>query len=301
MNQALYLFLDLVTGVVISIMVVCNTLFGQATTMGVSLIVNHLIGLTILSLILLLGRGQETINGPSKKVPWYLKFNGLFGLAILNLNYITIVHTGASLAMASTVFGQSLCSLLFDLTGWMGMKKRRLNKIKTISLSVCAIGIGIMARGGTGNFPLLYVLLGMLAGVLTMTQMVLNSTLALYEGPIRASHRNFIGGLVAGILFYFLFQREATITGIHAVPHVPFLLIIGGGTLSVFVVVCTSYVVVKIPAIYSALLLSSAQILMSLLIDTLFFDTFSLPLLIGACLLLLGMAGNLAADKTPKS
>jgi transporter family-2 protein len=39
---------------------------------------------------------------------------------------------------------------------------------------------------------------------------------------------------------------------------------------------------------------------MSLLIDYLFFDTFSLPLLIGALLMLLGMAGNLAADKKPK-
>lgn len=67
--------------------------------MGVSLIINHLIGLVILSLILLLGRRTPAINGPGRKVPWYLMFNGLFGLAILNLNYTTVVHTGASLAM----------------------------------------------------------------------------------------------------------------------------------------------------------------------------------------------------------
>jgi transporter family-2 protein len=36
----------------------CNTLYGQATTMGVSLIVNHTIGLTVLTLILLLGRNN---------------------------------------------------------------------------------------------------------------------------------------------------------------------------------------------------------------------------------------------------
>ncbi len=154
MNQALYLFLDMMTGMVISIMVVSNTLLGgQATTMGVSLIINHLIGLVILSLILLLGRRTPAINGPGRKVPWYLMFNGLFGLAILNLNYTTVVHTGASLAMASTVFGQSFCSLVFDLTGWMGMQKRSLNRTKIFSLSISAIGIMIMASGGgTANF-----------------------------------------------------------------------------------------------------------------------------------------------------
>ncbi len=135
-----------------------------------------------------------------------------------------------------------------------------------------------------------------------MTQMVLNSTLALYEGPpIRASHRNFIGGLLAGLVFYFLFQKDATIVGIKTIPpQIPLLLILGGGTLAVFVVVSTSYVIVKIPAVYSALLLSSAQILMSLLIDYLFFDSFSLPLLVGALLMLMGMAGNLAADRKPR-
>jgi len=86
----------------------------------------------------------------------------------------------------------------------------------------------------------------------------------------------------------------------QTIPQIPLLLVFGGGTLAVFVVVSTSYVIVKIPAVYSALLLSSAQILMSLLIDYLFFDSFSLPLLIGAILMLLGMAGNLAADRKPR-
>jgi transporter family-2 protein len=297
MNPALYLFLDILTGMVISVMVVANTLYGQATTMGVSLIVNHTIGLTILSLILLVGRSKPAIRGPGLKAPWYLYFNGLFGLAILNLNYYTVINAGASLAMASTVFGQSICSLVFDLTGWMGMQKRSLNKTKAVSLLVSLAGILAMATSGDGTFALFSILLGILAGALTMTQMVLNSTLAIYKGPIRASHQNFIGGLAAGLVFYFLLQGEQTLAGLAATPGLPLLLVFSGGTLAVFVVVSTSYVIVKIPAVYSALLLSSAQILMSLAIDTIFFDSFSLPLLLGSLLMLLGMGGNLAADK----
>ena len=272
MNLALYLFLDILTGMVISVMVVAKTLYGQATTMGVSLIVNHTIGLTILSVILLVGRNKPAIRGPRLKAPWYLYFNGLFGLAILNLNYYTVINTGASLAMASTVFGQSICSLFFDLTGWMGMQKRSLNKTKAVSLLISLAGILVMATSGDGTFALFYILLGILAGVLTMTQMVLNSTLAVYKGPIRASHQNFIGGLAAGLVFYFLLQGEQTLAGLAATPGLPFLLVFSGGTLAVFVVVSTSYVIVKIPAVYSALLL-------------------------GSLLMLLGMGGNLAADK----
>jgi transporter family-2 protein len=45
------------------------------------------------------------------KAPWYLYFNGLFGLAILNLNYYTVINTGASLAMASTFSGRASARL----------------------------------------------------------------------------------------------------------------------------------------------------------------------------------------------
>ena len=268
--------------------------------MGVSLIVNHLIGLSILSALLLLGKKNKTLNPVRKPAPWYLYFNGVFGVIILNCNYYTIVYTGASIAMASTVFGQSFFSLVFDLTGFMGMQKRTLNKKKVISLLVSAAGILVMAGTGNGTFSFWFILLGVLAGALTMTQMVLNSTFANYKGSIFASRQNFLSGLVAGLLFYFLFAPQATLAGFGKLPELSVLLMVSGGLLAVFVVVSTSYVITKVPAVYSALLLSSAQILTSLVIDTLFFDSFSQTLLIGALLMLVGMAGNLFADKKQK-
>lgn len=299
MQLLLYLGLSALSGMVISIMVVANTLLGQATTMGVSLLVNHTIGIVLLTLIIILGARRPAIKGPGRRAPWYLYFNGLFGLAILNINYVTIIATGASLAMAAAVFGQSASSVLFDLTGWLGMKKRTITPIKAVSLAISAIGIVIMANAGQGgSFKAGYILLSALAGVLTMTQMILNSTFALYKGPIRAAQQNFIGGLVGGGVLYLIFERHQTLQAIALLPSVEPLLLVSGGILAVFVVVSTSYVVVKIPAVYSALLLSSCQILMSLAIDTFFFDAFELTLLIGSLLMLVGMAGNLWADTT---
>ncbi len=301
MQQALYLFLDFLTGMVISVMVVANTQLGLEVTMGVSLIVNHIIGLSLLSFLLWVGKKSKTINPKRKSAPLYLWFNGLFGLAILNCNYYTIIYTGASLAMASTVFGQSFFSVVFDLTGFMGMQKRKLSPRKMASLGISGVGIFIMALGGEGTFVFGFIMLGFLAGALTMTQMVLNSTFASYKGSIFASRHNFLTGLIAGLLFYFITAPKVTVMGLKALPSVSPLLILSGGLLAIFVVVSTSFVIIKVPAIYSALLLSSAQILMSLAIDTLFFDAFSANLLIGALLMLAGMGGNLLADKKKAS
>lgn len=298
MQFVLYLALCSLSGMVISVMVVANTLLGQATTMGLSLIINHTIGLVILTAILVVGRSNKAIRGPGQPVPLYLWFNGLFGLAILNINYVTIIATGASLAMAAAVFGQSASSLVFDLTGWLGMQKRKLNPLKIVSLSVSGVGIVVMAFGGDDStFKVGYILLSAFAGVLTMVQMILNSTFAQAKGPIRAAQQNFIVGLAAGLLFYFTLHYGQTVEAVKVVPSLSALLILSGGVLAVFVVVSTSYVVVRIPAVYSALLMSASQVLMSLAIDTFFFDSFSLPLLIGAMLMLAGMGGNLLADR----
>ena len=123
--------------------------------------------------------------------------------------------------MASAVFGQSARSLVFDLTGWMGMEKRRLNGFKVLSLLISGVGIVIMATAGEGgSFKIGYILLSALAGVLTMTQMVLNSTFAVYKGAIRAAaglHR----GLGRRALFHLLLQRTATIEELLKSPHSP--------------------------------------------------------------------------------
>ncbi|HKL60460.1 MAG TPA: DMT family transporter, partial [Sphaerochaeta sp.] len=248
-------------------------------------------------LLMWVGKKNKSINAERKSAPLYLWFNGVFGLVILNCNYYTIINTGASLAMASTVFGQSFFSVIFDLVGFMGMKKRKLSARKIASLCISGVGILIMALGGEGDFVFAFIVLGFLAGALTMTQMVLNSTFASYKGSIFATRHNFLTGLAAGLLFYFITDPKATLRGFQVLPSISPLLIFSGGLLAIFVVVSTSYVIIKVPAIYSALLLSSAQILMSLAIDALFFDAFSVNLLAGALLMLIGMGGNLLADK----
>ncbi|MFA6845068.1 MAG: DMT family transporter [Sphaerochaetaceae bacterium] len=296
MQGNFYYLLDFTAGLIISIMVVCNTQLGVALSMGVSTIINQIVGIIILTLILVLFRSNRKINPKREHAPLYLWFNGLLGIPILYLNYLTVTSIGTSLAMSATVFGQSAIGLVFDHVGFMGLKKRTFSQGKLLSLGISLAGIIVMAFEG-GSFSIRYIILGMLAGVLTMAQMVLNSTFSQKKGAVFSARQNVISGLFGALAFFLLFFKQDTIAGLGQIPSVSLALLISGGALACFVVVSTNMAIVMVPAVYSALLLSSGQVLMSLFLDGLLYRRFSLFLLSGALLMLLGMFLNFLSEK----
>lgn len=284
-------------GSMISVMVVFNTRFGQVSTMALSFLANHLIGIisiTIIMAFLRIKRGHAPVR---RKARWYLWFGGLFGFLIINANYITITNIGATLSMATAVFGQSLGSLLFDLTGFMGMRTYTISRKKAITLSFSFIGIAIMASGG-GRFSIPYVVIGVLTGIVTMIQMVYNSRFASYKGVLFSARNNVLSGFIIAIVIYGFTSAGETLEALKNIGSVPLHLLFGGGLLAVGVVTGTNYVIPRIPAIYSALLLSSAQIITSIILDTVMFQLFSPRLLAGALVILAGMLGNVWVDWT---
>ena len=279
----------------ISFMVVFNTRFGEVSDMSVSFIFNHAIGVVAITIILAFLRIRRGKPAQRQKAPWYLWFGGAFGFLILNSNYITIVHIGASLAMATAVFGQSLGSLLFDLTGFMGRKTYAISRKKAFTLTVSFIGIAIMASQG-GTFAIPYVVIGVLTGIITMIQMVYNSRFAAYKGVFFSARNNVLSGLVIAVVVYAITSADATLEAFATVGEVPVPLMLGGGLLAVLVVSGTNHVIPRIPAIYSALLLSSSQIITSIVLDYYMYDLFSTRLLVGAIVILIGMMGNVFID-----
>ncbi len=279
----------------ISCMVVFNTRFGEVSTMAVSFLFNHGIGIILISFILLGLRITRGKPAQRKKAPWYLWFGGTFGFIIINSNFITITNIGASLAMATAVFGQSLGSLLFDLTGFMGRKTYPISKRKTLTLTISFIGIAVMASQG-GTFALPYVIIGILTGIITIIQMVYNSRFAAYKGVFYSARHNVISGFILAVIVYALTAAKPTLEALSQIDQVPLPLILGGGLLAVFVVSGSNYIIPKLPAIYSALLLSSSQIITSIIIDYYLLDLFSPRLLWGALIILAGMLGNVWVD-----
>ncbi len=295
MHNAINYFLATMIGSLISIMVIFNTRLGEVSTMSLSFIANHVVSILVLTLILTflrLKRGKPAVR---KKAPWYLWFGGVFGYFILHANFITITKVGASLTTATLVFGQSLTSLIFDLTGFMGRKVYKVSRFKALSLSLSLVGIVVMGFEG-GTFALPYLLLGILTGVLVMVQMIYNAHFASYKGVFFSARQNVISGLLFSLVIYASTQAEQTIEAFKNIGQIPIPLILGGGLISVMVVSGTNFVLPKLPAIYSALLLSAAQIITSVIIDHYLYDLFSYPLLIGTLIILVSMAFNVVVD-----
>ncbi len=286
-------------GSLISVMVVLNTILGQETSMALSFIINHLIGIVVITLILIVLR--FTKGKPTRqKAPWYLYGGGIFGFLILNSNYITIINIGASLSMATAVFGQSLGSLLFDLFGFMGAKTYKLNKRKVILLAISLIGIIIMSLGG-GAYSILYIIIGIATGVITMIQMVYNAKLARLKGNLFSARNNVLSGLIVALIVYLFFSPSDIINSAANLPKLSFSIIYGGGLLAILVVVGSNFVIGRIPTLYNALLLSSAQILTSVVLDFVMFDIFSITLLVGSLIVLLGTAGSIIVEEVKES
>lgn len=295
MHRATDYLLASAIGSMISFMVVFNTRFGEVSAMSVSFIFNHAIGVVAITIILAFLRIKRGKPAQRQKAPWYLWFGGAFGFLILNSNYITIIHIGASLAMATAVFGQSLGSLLFDLTGFMGRKTYAISRKKAFTLTVSFIGIAIMASQG-GTFAIPYVVIGVLTGIITMIQMVYNSRFAAFKGVFFSARNNVLSGLVIAVVVYAITSAGTTLKAFATVGEVPVPLMLGGGLLAVLVVSGTNHVIPRIPAIYSALLLSSSQIITSIVLDYYMYDLFSTRLLVGAIVILIGMMGNVFID-----
>ena len=289
--------LSFITGAVISVMVIFNTELGAVTTTEISTMVNQIVGIISLTILMVLLRKNNKLCPKREKSHWYMYFGGIFGLFILTFNFYTVLEIGATLAMALAVFGQSATGLFFDLTGLFGMEKKNITKQKWLSLAVSFMGILVMSLLSGGAFKPLYLLMGLAAGALTMTQMIYNSTFAKAKGPLFSARQNVISGLIGIVIFAFITKPQESINALSILPSVPFYLIVGGGLLGVWVVVSTNIVIPKIPAVYSALLLSAGQLLASLVLDYFIYSTFSFALLLGTAIMLVGMVLSFLSDR----
>ena len=299
-NAAAYITAFL-TGVVISVMVVANTNLGVATTNEVSMIVNQAIGVVLVSAILLAGRRSPVICPPRTASRWYMYFGGIFGIFIMIANFYSVSHVGAGLAMAAAVFGQSITGLVLDLTGAFGMQKRTITRTKALSIAVSFLGIVVMSLSRDGTYSIPYILMGIGAGVLTMLQMCYNSSFAKHKGALFSARQNALSGLAGTLVYAFILMPEGTMSGFTRLPGLPFSTIVLGGTLAIVVVSATNLIIPMIPAVYSSLLMSSGQILASVVLDAAMYSLFSTALLAGALIMLAGIALNFIAERKRRS
>jgi transporter family-2 protein len=111
----IYVLIALLNGVLIA---VTRSLNGRlATTHGAfySSWINHLVGFTVLTLLLLASQG---LASPLGAVPWYAFLGGTIGALYVGLNSFVLVRLGTTQTTLLVIVGQLTISLLLDL--WFG-------------------------------------------------------------------------------------------------------------------------------------------------------------------------------------
>lgn len=275
--------LSLLAGMLISVMVVFNGGLNAQLGTGLSLVVIHLSGLFVISLVLLF-KGEKPKTGGLK--PWWY-VGGLIGILTTLFNLRAFGHISVSAMMALGLMGESLSGLLADHVGLMGTPVRRFRAEKLLGLLLTLAGIAVMLT----DFELVAVIVSLLAGMTVLVSRLVNGRLARSAGIYSATFFNYITGLSGALVVLMFTGLPAQIN--LAGPATNYL----GGALGALIVVISNHVVGRIASFYMTLALFIGQVSAGLLLDTLLKGAFPGRVALGGLLVLAGLVINLLQDR----
>ncbi|MBS6508458.1 MAG: DMT family transporter [Paraclostridium bifermentans] len=133
--------ISILTGVVLSIMVVLNGDLGNATGNYISSVIIHFVGL--IGIIILLVVTKSKIKN-LKGIPFYMFSGGLIGILTVLFTNISFTNLGVSLTVSLALLGQLVTSIVIDHFGYFDLEVNRFEKKKIIGLGIIILGIFIM-------------------------------------------------------------------------------------------------------------------------------------------------------------
>lgn len=133
--------ISILTGVVLSIMVVLNGDLGNATGNYISSVIIHFVGL--IGIIILLVVTKSKIKN-LKGIPFYMFSGGLIGILTVLFTNISFTNLGVSLTVSLALLGQLVTSIVIDHFGYFDLKVNKFENKKIIGLGIIILGIFIM-------------------------------------------------------------------------------------------------------------------------------------------------------------
>lgn len=140
---------------------------------------------------------------------------------------------------------------------------------------------------------MIYLILAVIGGFLTILSMVVNAGLAKRIGVFQGTFINYIVGLIIMIAAKLILQQNLYKETLTAIPLYAFL----GGAIGVVIVASSNVIIPKIPTMYTALLTFIGQIFAGIIIDYWRFGYISKGKIIGGLIIILGLLYNSNIDK----
>ena len=142
---------------------------------------------------------------------------------------------------------------------------------------------------------MLYIILAVLCGCVTILSMVVNSHLAKKVGVFQGTCINYTVGLLTTIVLIAVVKSSVNLS-FSSFTKIPFWALLGG-LLGVMVVASSNIIIPKISTIYTTLLIFIGQLFTGILIDYFIVGFVSKGKIIGGLLVLLGLMYNSNIDR----
>ena len=286
----MYYILALLTGVLISILIVTNG--GLAATYGLysSMVILHIIG--FLPVLYLIWRKNEKPFSIQLSLPLYL--GGLCNAVIILFASYAYRYISVSAILALGLLGQSVTAFFIDHFGLLGSPIYPLNKRKILGIPLILIGACSMIDG----FFLWPVILAFAGGFFFVISRTLNAKLATSTNTTVCTFYHYLSGLIFSILIFLVLGRtEISYPRFGVDPFSSNWFIYFGGLVGILVIFLGNLTVPKIPALHLTLLAFVGQVTTGIFLDIIIIRSFPpLQLLIGVPLVTLGFLTTLFFD-----
>ncbi len=282
----MYYLLSLLAGSIISVMVFLNGNLTSGYGTYLASVIIHIVGVVFAGTICFAKKAKIR-----SRAPLWAYMGGAIGVLTTLFNNYAFGRVSMTSLVALGLLGQSLSAVALDSFGWLGVKKRRLNKYSVIGYLAAVIGIWVMLDQ-TASGALLAVILSLGAGVTVVLSRTINSSLSMETSPIVGSFINHVVGLPICIILALLLQPSFPISITGNSPFIYF-----GGVLGVVTVLLFNITVPKISAFQLTLLSFVGQIFMGILLDFVIGVEFSASTFTGGLIIAAGLVINMILEQ----
>jgi len=300
-SDRVYYLLSFISSILIALMILVNGKLGSVYGSYFSVIIIHIVGITLLSAILAFKKYSVRIK---EKTPWYFYTGGFIGYFTVIFNVLSFGKISLSAIIALCLFGQMVTSIVVDNFGLMGMKKIPINIYKSIGTIVTMIGVIIMINGS--EFHLLAIIMSFLSGVTIVISRTVNAELSERSNEYVSGWYNYFTGIITAVVAFIILSESSLI-------HVEYINIMRshltisnivlytGGILGVGIVVLANVCVRKISAINMTLILFAGQIFAGIIIDYALSDIIVIQNVLGGLCAVVGLLINCSENTSFKS
>jgi transporter family-2 protein len=287
-----YYALSVVTGMIVSVMIMINGMFANHSGVYTSTVVIHITGLIAITLYMIFKKEFRKLF--KKKVPFYLYLGGVIGVLTILFNNLAFSKIDISALLALTLLGQSVASLIVDHYGFLGMKKVKFTSKKFVGITFVLIGVCFMISFDKVS-QFIPIILSFFTGITIVFSRTVNGKLAVETSVHESTWHNYFFGSIVSIVVLSLFQMM----GLNE-PALVFTgnpLIYTGGLVGTCAVFLTTMCVSKISSFYMTLLLFAGQIFTGIIIDIIISQSFSIRNLVGGIVITAGLALDMIVNR----